>query len=151
MLVPLVRDFTARPWSEQLVDPVVLELCRLRIAAIVGCPSELGLRYRPAIDAGLSEEKIDALSQWASSDLFSAAEQACIGLAEQYTIDAHGVDDAQMARVADHLSPPEVVALVCALATFDGMARLRAILGVADESPDQTVIDAPTPDRGPLY
>ena len=47
-LFRLFRDYVARVWSEALVDPVILEVCRLRIAQLFNCRGELRLRYQPA-------------------------------------------------------------------------------------------------------
>jgi hypothetical protein len=47
-------------------------------------------------------------------------------------LDPHGVDDADTAAVAAHLPPPAMVALIEALALFDGFTRFRLILGVED-------------------
>lgn len=145
-----VRDFVARPWSDDLVDPALLELCRLLIALTLGCAPELQIRYQSAIDKGLSEEKIAALSSWSSSSLFDERERACLKLAEQYTIDAHGITDADFEAVTDHLTSQETVAFVYSLATFDGMARLRRMLDIEAPS-DVTVVPSPAPDHGPMY
>ena len=56
-----------------VVSPVLLELCRLRVAQILGCESELQRRSAAAQAAGLSEETIAALDDWRTSERFSAA------------------------------------------------------------------------------
>jgi len=146
------RDFVSLVWSERLVDPIVLETCRIRIAQILGCASELQLRYRPALDAGLTEEKISAIPEYFSSDHFSDHERACISLAEQYTMDAHSISDADFARVAAGWSPCEMMAFLCALAIFDGTSRMRLMLNVdADTGDGLTFVPCPTPDHGPIY
>jgi alkylhydroperoxidase family enzyme len=143
------RRFYALFWEKQLVDPVLLELCRLRIAALHGCESELRVRYQPAQDAGLTEAKIAAIPDAADSPLFSEGERACIALAELFAIDPHAITDADAARVVAVLGDAGTVALVEALALFDGFIRFRLMLGV--EAPDANVV-APAPRRaGPVY
>jgi alkylhydroperoxidase family enzyme len=149
-LLARYRDFAARPWSERQVSPVLLELCRLRMAALLRCEPELRIRYRPALDAGLTEEKTAALADWRASELFSEVERACLSLCETYTLDPRGVTDEQVERVLAYLGPEEVVALVSGLAIFDGLARMRVILGVEPASDHLVVVDAPTPERGPI-
>ena len=143
------RRFYALFWEKQLVDPVLLELCRLRIAALHGCESELRVRYRPALDAGLGEAKIAAIPDAADSPLFSEAERACIALAELFAIDPHAITDADAARVVAVLGDAGTVALVEALALFDGFARFRLMLGV-EASPDRVEVPAPG-GRAPIY
>lgn len=57
--------------SIQRVDPVLVELCRLRIAQLVESAFDQSLRYRRAVEAGLTEEKVQALTDYPTSDLFS--------------------------------------------------------------------------------
>jgi alkylhydroperoxidase family enzyme len=144
------RRFYALFWEKGLVDPVLLELCRLRIAQLHGCEAELRVRYQPALDAGLAEEKIAALGDAAHSPLFGEAERACIALAELFAMDPHAITDADAARVVAALGDAGTVALVEALALFDGFARFRLMLEV--EPPGAAVVaPAPRGDRGPIY
>jgi len=122
--------FAERIWSDGAVDPQLLELCRLLVAQMLGCPSELRRRTPQAMTAGLSEARIAALSDWRRSTELSAAERACLRFAQGFVLDPHGLTDADAAAVAAHLSPPEMVALVEALALFDGFTRFRLMLGV---------------------
>jgi alkylhydroperoxidase family enzyme len=142
-LLPLVRDYAGRVWAEGVVDPGLLELCRLAIAGVHGSASDLSLRYR---EAGLTEEKAAAVADWRSSHLFSELERDCIALAEQFTLDPHGVDDESFGRVAAELGPERTVALVSSLGMFDGLTRLRAILGIESEPGAPAVVPAPDPE-----
>ena len=128
------RAFLAALWGRESVGPVVLELCRLRIAQLLECESELRLRYEPARAAGLAESKIALLDRWPTAPEFTDAERACLGYAEQFVLDAHGVTDAQAAEVTAHLTAAGLVALTQALALFEGFARFRQILGVEPEA-----------------
>lgn len=127
------RSFAEVFDTHRLVDPVVLELCRLRCAQLLGCRSELVMRSPAAVDAGLTEADVAALTQWPTSDRFTDAQRACLALAEQFVLDPHGVTPAQRAAVAEHFGEAGLVALVEALAIFDGFTRFRTILGIGDE------------------
>ncbi|HEV8296230.1 MAG TPA: carboxymuconolactone decarboxylase family protein [Acidimicrobiales bacterium] len=124
------RDLYEQLWSRKAVSPVLLEVCRLRIAQLIGCPPELAHRTPAAQAAGLTEEKIAALRQWPSSPHYSAVERACLSFAECYVIDAHAVTDEQCAALNEHLSPEEIAALTTAIAVFDAMARFQVALDV---------------------
>jgi alkylhydroperoxidase family enzyme len=144
------RRFYALFWEQKLVDPVILELCRLRVAQIHGCEAELRLRYQPALDAGLGEAKIAALQDASHSPAYSEAERACVAFAELFTIDPHAIDDEDAARVVAALGEAGTVALVEALALFDGFVRFRLMLGV--EPPEAARIVVPPPSgAGPVY
>jgi alkylhydroperoxidase family enzyme len=124
------RAFVSLFWSLRPVDPVILELCRLRIAQLFGCDAELRVRHVPADAAGLTEEKIAALENWRTAGEFSDAERACLAFAEKFVLNPHGVTDEDAAAVTAHLSDKETIAFAEALAVFDGFTRFRIILGI---------------------
>jgi alkylhydroperoxidase family enzyme len=146
------REFYAVFWRDRLVDPVVLELCRLRVAQLLGCASELAVRYAPEGDETMSEELVGALPQWPTSDQFDARQRAALAFAEQFVIDPKGIRGPVRDELRAQFELPEVVALTEALALFDGFTRFRLVLGVGDadgfEGPitvDPSRRDAPLP------
>lgn len=136
-------------WTHRLLDPVVLELCRLRVAHLLGCKSETRVRYQPALDAGLTEDQVSALPQWPTSPLFSDAHRAALAFAEQFVIDVEGIGSELRDAVADHFEVAGLVALCEVLALFDGFCRFRIVLGEGDDPGEAiVVIPGPAPDRG---
>jgi len=124
------RDFARLFWTRRLVDPCVLELCRLRIAQLNGARHPLSLRTPEALRAGLCEERIAALAAWWTSDAFSDTERACLRFAEQFVLDAKGITDADAAAVVAALGEAGTVAFVEALAIFDGFSRFCTSLDI---------------------
>ncbi|MDX2165645.1 MAG: hypothetical protein SF182_01220 [Deltaproteobacteria bacterium] len=121
----LLRDYQAfesQLWSSG-VDPALLELCRLRVAGLLG--SNTAARRRAAVPAAM----IAALDDWSASDVFSPLQRAALRLTDGFVLDPHGVSDADVGALAAHLSPPQTVALIEALALFDGFTRFRLMLG----------------------
>ena len=102
------RAFEEAVWRDGQLGPRLLELCRARVAQILG--------------DGTAED-VAALTE---------CERACLRLTDKFVLDPHGVGDADAAAVAKHLSPAAMVALIEALALFDGFTRFRLILGVED-------------------
>ena len=107
------------------VDRDTLELCRLRIATLVGSEPD----PPPALAAGV----VAALPSWPTAATFSAAQRVALGFAEQYVLDPHGVTDEQAADLRAHFSPPELATLTTAIAVFDALARVRAIITHVDD------------------
>ncbi len=140
-----LRDFYSLFWTKALLDPVLLELCRLRVAQLLGTESELRIRYRTALDAGVDETLVAALPSWPTSPAFTEAQRAALTFAEQWVVDPHGIDSALRDQVADHVGIPGLVALCEALALFEGFDRFRAILGIPAPT-EVTVVAAPAPD-----
>jgi alkylhydroperoxidase family enzyme len=123
------REFLDLLWSRRLVDPVLLELCRLRVAQLLGCEPAFGERHPVAVAAGLAEEKVRALARWRDEPVFQPLERAALVFAEEFVLAPHDVTDGDVAALVTHLTPPEVVALAEALAFFDGFTRFRTMLG----------------------
>ncbi|MCJ7438839.1 MAG: carboxymuconolactone decarboxylase family protein [Acidimicrobiia bacterium] len=124
------REFYAVFWRDRLVDPVVLELCRLRVAQLLGCASEMEVRYEGALRGGMTEEMVAELAQWPTSEHFIDAQRAALAFAEQFVIDPRGIKGAVRDALREHFTLPEVVAITEALALFDGFMRFRLMLGV---------------------
>jgi alkylhydroperoxidase family enzyme len=123
-------DFASLFWKRRLLDPVLLELCRLRVAQMLGARYPLATRTPEALRAGLDEQRVAALSSWWTSDAFGASERACLRFAEQFVLDAKGIGDDDAAAVVAALGEPGTVAFVEALAIFDGFSRFCRALDV---------------------
>jgi alkylhydroperoxidase family enzyme len=153
---PLDRCFGLRPvayerfrelygglWDPAVIDLRLLELCRLRIATIVGCDGERAVRFSDAVDAGVTEADVAALPAWPSSPRFSPAERAAIAYAEQYVMDPHELTDEHFATLHEHLDEPALATLSLAVAMFDALARFRLALGVDSVGPEPTAVAGP--------
>ena len=110
------------------IDAVTLELCRLRMATLIGSAADLAVREPRAVAAGLTEELVAALPDWPTSSRFTDAHRAALRFAEQYVIDAHGFTDDDMVAMHDHFTAPQLASLTTACATFDALARARTVL-----------------------
>jgi alkylhydroperoxidase family enzyme len=134
-LLEAFREFVALFWERRLVDPVILELCRLRIAQLHGARHPLSTRTREAREAGLGEAKIAALSAWWRSPGFSDLERSCLRFAEQFATDASAISDDEARPVVAGLGQAGTVAFVEALAVFDGFGRFCRMLDVEPVEP----------------
>jgi alkylhydroperoxidase family enzyme len=112
------------------LDPRLTDLCRLRVAQLVGAASEVEVRTPAAVTAGLTEDDVAALPQWPTSSRFGPAERAALCYAELFVMDPSSVTDQQAADVLEQVGAPGAAALSIALATFDSKARMCVALGV---------------------
>ena len=119
---------------DESVDPVIVELCRLRIAGLVGARSHVALRRPKATAAGLTEVKIAALANWPESPLFSTAERACLAFAELFCMGAYTVSEADVAAMLEHLSADECYALANGIWVMEAMARMTVVMGVEPDA-----------------
>jgi alkylhydroperoxidase family enzyme len=124
-------ELEAELWQRGGVSPTLLELCRLRIAHLVGDTAGHARRTPQALAAGLDDDVIAALPQWPTSPRFDQVQRAALSFAESFVIDAHSVTDAQCAELNRCLTPPELATLTTAVALFDAMSRFDVALGVS--------------------
>jgi len=142
------RDFYARLWDPGVMDPVVLELCRIRVAHLVGVDDALSERSRPALDGGLSEDAVAELPSWTTSARFDETTRACLGFAEQFVLDPSGLRSGDRAAVRSAVGYRKLVGLAQAVAVFDGFSRFRLVLGIGPDHDGGavTVVDVGQPD-----
>src|SRR6267154_6484377 len=145
-------DSLSRQWPEAFValaglvgaawdeaDPVLLELCRLRMATLLKYTSEGARRSTRARLAGATDEKVADLAQWPTSPLFTEGERACLALTEQFVIDVNGVTDAHINAITDHLGPRGCFGFVPALSALETFQRAWLTLGI-HTAPDTDVL-----------
>lgn len=126
-----LEAFSETFWRETVLAPQLLEACRLRVAQLHRCVPELTLRRAEAQAAGFSEQHVEALSCWDRSELFSDVEKDALALTELFVQDPNAIDDQLAARLTSALSDAGFVALLEALALFDGFSRFQCMLEVA--------------------
>lgn len=124
---PDVRGSLGDAWGAawESVDPVLLELCRLRIAMLLGCREELAARTPAAVNAGLDDSAVAVLADWPRSPLFSSRQRACLAFTEQFVIDVAGMDDGTVGAVRDELGDEGLANFVSALLVVEQRQRLR--------------------------
>ena len=117
--VPGVRSAIAAAhvaaWAS--TDPETLELCRARIATLLG--SEETAEY--PIDTDL----VAAIPSWPTSPLFTDAQRACLAFTEQFVIDVASLDDSTVAAVVESLGTEGFVNFVNALLVVEQRQRMR--------------------------
>jgi hypothetical protein len=109
----------------EVVDPVLLELCRLRLAQLFGDTAEFAARTPAAVAAGLGESTILELSAWPRSPRFGARERACLGFCEQFFVDVANVTTAETDAISAELGVQGLADFVSALLVIEQRLRLR--------------------------
>ena len=126
---PQVRAHLDAAWNAawDCVDPVLLELCRLRVAMLLRCDAEMNSRTDVATAAGLDEKTIAALADWPISDRFGPRERACLAFAEQFVIDVAGLDTATADGVREGLGDAGLIDFTNALLVIEQRIRRRLV------------------------
>lgn len=106
----------------EAIGPRLHDLCRLRIATLLGTPDE---HSSDVLDA----DTIAALPQWPTHPSFSKSERACLALTEQFVIDVASISDELAESVVQELGADGFATLVNALVVIEQRQRLRLIWG----------------------
>jgi AhpD family alkylhydroperoxidase len=107
------------------LEPVLLELVRLRASLMNGCGFCVGLHTKELRKHHESEGRIGGLADWRHSDAYTRRERAALGWAEAVTDIqvGHAPEEAYQAVLA-HFSEAEVVDLTMAVASINAWNRL---------------------------
>ena len=118
-----LRDYEK---SLRAADAVLAELTRLRIADMLESAFDLGLRYVPASENGLSEAKIAAMRDYPTSPLYSEAERVVLDFVEQWVIQSSAISDADTDRMQSVMTSEEFMYLCKAMSVCDQFARANS-------------------------
>ena len=142
-LLSRYKAFYSALWNDGLVPRRVLELCRLRIAAIHECAAEWAVRDA---DVALSESEAAAL-KCGDFAPFTASERAALAIAEQFPFQHHAVTDGDVAAATEAFGDKGAVALMVALAFFDATCRWKLAFDLEERPVD---LDSPPLHQGAL-
>ncbi|MEV7088909.1 carboxymuconolactone decarboxylase family protein [Streptomyces sp. NPDC093085] len=111
--------------ARQGVDPVVLELVKIRASQINHCAYCVDMHSKDALAAGESVERIVQLSAWEEArHFYTAKEIAAIELAEAVTVLTDGfVPDEVYAKAAAHFEETELAHLIAAITVINAWNR----------------------------
>jgi alkylhydroperoxidase family enzyme len=111
------------------VDPVSLELCRLRIASMLGDAAGLAARTPSAALAGLVEERIEELEHWWLSSDFTDREKARLAYTEQFVVSVSSMEDTHIEALLEFDDHIAVYEFTMAIYVLDMTTRIALIVG----------------------
>jgi alkylhydroperoxidase family enzyme len=117
-----------------VLPPRLRELAILRVAELASAHYEWAHHVPIARQAGVSEEQIAGLTDWATSAHFDARERVVLAYADSVTSKV-GVSDEVFQEARAHLSEAEVVELTLVAGYWGMVARLLVALEIDVEPP----------------
>lgn len=106
------------------LDPVTIELVRMRCAHVHDCRVCSSMRLQPARDAGADEEFLAQVDHYEDSSL-DARHKTVLRLADAHLFGS--VPDSLPSQVAEHLTPEEALDVVLLVAKFSYQKSLVAL------------------------
>jgi AhpD family alkylhydroperoxidase len=139
----ILRTFSAywnATFEDGLVDNRLKELCRLYVSKTVECNYCGGQRSEAARAQGLSEELVDEILLFESSDAFDEREKAALAYTRAIAWDPDLADDALWERLRTHFGESQIVELGSFVSLTAGAQRFvktldlghREVLGDGD-------------------
>lgn len=120
-----LREVEAAVWGQDQVEPELLELCRLRIAQVLGADESL---TRAPVDVARDDALVAQLRQWPTAASFTDRQRVALGFAEQLVVDTQGVSDEQAAQVIATLGDGGFLVLTYACGFFETTQRASIVL-----------------------
>ncbi|HEY5802614.1 MAG TPA: carboxymuconolactone decarboxylase family protein [Lysobacter sp.] len=107
------------------IDPVLLELVKLRASQINGCAYCVDMHSSDARKRGESERRLYAVAVWREAPFFTDRERAALAWTESLTLIAQtGAPDADYEWLCQHFDERERVDLTLAINAINGWNRL---------------------------
>ena len=130
-LVPDVFDHAVGGFAlyrspKRLLDPALREIGQTRVGWCVGSQFVYSQHRKVCRTVGVSEEKIDAIDAWETSECFSEVERAVLAYTDALSIQHGRVPDGLFSALQAHLSDEEILELtyiVCTYAMHGVMSR----------------------------
>lgn len=111
------------------ISGAIREMVIMRIAHLNRAPYEADQHAPIALKEGLSQQQLDALTDWEGSDVFSDVERAVLAYTDAMTRDVQ-VSDAVFNNVKAHFDARELVELTATIATYNMVSRFLEALQI---------------------
>ena len=119
--------------AELRIDRGLAELLRLRVSQVNNCSYCLNLHYEAARDAGIPRAKIDTLTAWWETDLYSEPEQAALRYTEALTRAPDNDADQAFQRfhdgLANHFDAEKILEIIGVVVNMNVWTRLKLAEG----------------------
>jgi AhpD family alkylhydroperoxidase len=128
--------FSGALFKNRTLPRRLVELVRLRVAFHNQCRSCMAIRYRSAVDDGMTEGMVCSLEKPQEAEDLTDAEKSALRYAELSCIDHLSIDEAAFDDLRDYFSEAQIVELGMFVAFFIGFGRLSAAWDMVEELPE---------------
>lgn len=138
--------------DKRKLDPRLRELGQTRTGWARGSQFVFSQHCKAMRAVGFSEEQIEAIPSWQTSDTFSVLERAVLAYTDGMVLDGGRVADATFEQLKASLSDEEILELTYVIGTYEMHATIcRALRLEYDDVPERVVeIAAPQDAADPM-
>ena len=112
----------------EVTSPRLLELCRVRIAMLLGAEAEVAARMSVSgVEEGADDDLLAALASWPTDPRFTAADRACLAFTEHWVMDVASLDYDTAADVRACIGDEGLQNFAGALLVVEQRIRLRLV------------------------
>lgn len=116
--------------SAQDLDPVLVELVKIRASQLNGCAYCLRMHVSDALEMGIDPIKLGVVAAWReSTGFFDSRERAVLELTERVTVISGGVDADVIDSVRAELTEAEVGQVLASIAMINTWNRIAIASG----------------------
>jgi len=138
-VLPKALTSIADAVDETGLDKRLICLLEIRASQMNGCGYCLNMHYQHARELGEQQQRLDVLSAWREVPWFNERETAALHLCELLTeLSSNHVTDADYARLKQHFSETEIIALVATILKINSWNRVVATLHFIPERNEPT-------------
>jgi alkylhydroperoxidase family enzyme len=127
------------------LDPKLRELGQIRAGWARGSQFVFSQHCKAARSVGLTEEQVNAIPAWSSSDAFSSEERAVLAYTDCLVLDGGRVPDALFDRQKSFLSDEQILEFTYVTMTYELHATMCRALRLEYDDVDERIVEIPAP------
>ncbi|MGD9932993.1 MAG: carboxymuconolactone decarboxylase family protein [Dehalococcoidia bacterium] len=139
------RGFALFSSRRRKLSPQLRELGLMRTGFAAGSQFVFSQHCKAARSAGLSEDKVAAITSWSTADVYSADERAVLAYTDAVVLQDGRVSDQTFAALKQHLDDESILELTYAVATYRLHATMCRALRLEYDDVDERVIEIAAP------
>jgi len=106
------------------INPILLELIKMRASQINGCAFCLNMHSKDARKIGETEQRLYLLNAWKETTLFTEEEKAVLALTEEVTLISNHVSDETYRNASRFFNEQDLARLIMAIITINAWNRI---------------------------
>jgi len=132
--------------DERKIDPKLRELGQIRAGYTVGSQFVFSQHCKASRDVGLSEEQIQSIPNWSSSNCFSDIERAVLAYTDALVLERGRVPENLFDTLKTHLSDEEILEFTYITCTYMMHAIMSRALRLEYDDVDERVVEIAAPE-----